>query len=411
MSARALSLALLVAATAPARAAGPGAALEVRVQADRAEVSLHEQVLLRVEVTHPLWARPRWEAPVFEGFWAERLSSLGGPLEARGGGEPVRTTTFRRALFPTRTGELAIDPSVLHYRDPDDIEHTLELPATRIRVVALPDHARPEGFQGVVGQLRVETRASAEVLELGESLPVQIEVYGSANTWDVATPDLEAALGEKFEVFPDPPRLRLGEQGDKLTARRTFGFEVVPGETGRHHLPVVAVPYFDPDARRYRVARSEPVAFRVLARGALARLEPWESPSRTPSPMRSPWLSIGLVMALVGALCAWSLTRWWRRTPHTWKGPTPPPPHTLFESACAAVGTDRFPGLLAQAVKARIHVRHHLDALALSSEEIAERIDDRQALELLRALDRTRFGRRDSNPHELLASARRYLDL
>ncbi len=402
-----LALVAAVALAQPAR----GAELEARVQIAKAEVMLHEQVLLRVEVTHPLWARPRWEPPVFEGFWSERLSSVGGPLEKPDGSEAVRSTTFRRALFPTRAGRLTIGPSLLRYRDRADQEKTLELPGTELRVLPLPERARPETFHSIVGQLQVETVLSSEVLELGESLSLSVEVFGAANTWDVPPPDLEAALGDKVEVFPNPARTLVGEHGDELTARRSFGFELVPRETGRHQLPQLTINYFDPQTRSYQVARSPAVEFRVLARGALGRRAPWRSAAAASAPARGPWLAIALIVGGVGALCAWGLTRWWQRMPRTWQGPTPPPPRALFEGACAAFGTERFPDLLAQAVKARIHVRHQLDARPLSSEEIAGRIDDEQAVALLRDLDRARFGRSQHDSQSLLDSARRYLEI
>ncbi len=402
-----LALVAAVALAQPAR----GAELEARVQIDKAEVMLHEQVLLRVEVTHPLWARPRWEPPVFEGFWSERLSSVGGPLEKPDGSEAVRSTTFRRALFPTRAGRLTIGPSLLRYRDRAQHEKTVELPGTELRVLPLPERARPEAFQSIVGQLQVETGLSSEVLELGQSLSLSVEVYGAANTWDVPPPDLEAILGDKVEVFPNPARTLLGEQGDKLTARRSFSFELVPRETGLHQLPQLTINYFDPRTRSYQVARSLAVEFRVVARGALGPRAPWRSIAATSAPARAPWLAIALVVGGVGTLCAWGLARWWRRMPHTWQGPTPPAPRALFEGACAAFGTERFPNLLAQAVKARIHVRHQLDVRSLSSAEIAGRIDDEQALELLRNLDRARFGRSERDTQALLDSARKYLEL
>ena len=402
-----LALVALVALAQPAR----GAELEARVQIGKAEVTLHEQVLLHVEVTHPLWARPRWEPPVFEGFWSERLSSVGGPLEKPDGSETFRRTTFRRALFPTRAGRLTIGPSLLRYRDRADHEQTIELPGTELRVLPLPQRARPDAFQSVVGQLQVDAVLSREVLELGQSLSLSVEVYGAANTWDVPPPDLEAALGQKVEVFPNPARTLVGEQGGKLTARRSFGFELVPRETGRHQLPPLTIHYFDPQTRSYRIARSQAVSFRVVARGALGRRAPWQPAAAASTPARGPWLAIALIVGGVGTLCAWGLARWWRRMPRTWQGPTPPSPRALFEGACAAFGSERFPDLLTQAVKARIHVRHQLDARPLSSEEIAGRIDDEQAVELLRDLDRARFGRSQRDTQALLDSARRYLGI
>jgi hypothetical protein len=404
----ALALALLL--SGRVLAAEPTGTLEVRVLIDEAEVVLHEQVLLRIEVTHPLWAQPRWHPPIFEGMWSERLSSLGGPLHRRAGGETLRNTTFRRALLPTRAGTLEIGPSTLHYHDEEGQARTQEVSGTQIHVVALPKDGRPEGFRDIVGQLRIESRLSTDVLELGDSLMLSIEAYGTANVWNLEPSDLEPTRGERFEVFSKRPRLILGEQGSKLTARRSFSFDLVPRATGNYTVPALALSYFDPVTRRYREARSDPLAFRVAAP---AKPRPRRSPSAAQAaPSRSlPWIPVTLLLLVVLAACGWGLARWWQRSPRTWRGPTPPPPRTLFENARKAIGSESFPALLAQAIKARIHVRHHLDVLALSSEEIAQRIDDGEALELLRTLDQARFGKREADPQELLASARRYLGL
>ncbi len=108
-----LALVAAVALAQPAR----GAELEARVQISKAEVMLHEQVLLRVEVTHPLWARPRWEPPVFEGFWSERLSSVGGPLEKPDGSEAFeRLAALKREVVrhEQRMAELERERLVIH---------------------------------------------------------------------------------------------------------------------------------------------------------------------------------------------------------------------------------------------------------------------------------------------------------
>ena len=97
-----------------ARAAAGGAPrFSVELELDRSEALLHEQVLLLMKITHPLSSRPRWEAPLFEGFWVERLNTEGGPLFDGADGQPARTTTFRRALLPSRVGDLEVRESVV----------------------------------------------------------------------------------------------------------------------------------------------------------------------------------------------------------------------------------------------------------------------------------------------------------
>ena len=92
-------------------------------------------------------------------------------------------------------------------------------------------------------------------------------------------------------------------------------------------------------------------------------------------------------------------------------GPPPASPRLAFEKACAAIGTPEFPPLLTDAIKVGVHAHHHFDAGPLTTEEIAERVRDPEAIELLRRLDRMRFSRGLENAETLLASVRRYLDL
>ena len=89
----------------------------VELELDRSEALLHEQVLLLMKITHPLSSRPRWEAPLFEGFWVERLNTEGGPLFDGADGQPARTTTFRRALLPSRVGDLEVRESIVVWED------------------------------------------------------------------------------------------------------------------------------------------------------------------------------------------------------------------------------------------------------------------------------------------------------
>ena len=82
-----------------------------------------------------------------------------------------------------------------------------------------------------------------------------------------------------------------------------------------------------------------------------------------------------------------------------------------MERAQQVAGREGFFSALVLAVKAGIHARHHLDPLPLSTAEIAARIEDAEAIELLRMLDRTRFAREAPDPDPLLERVRAYLGL
>jgi hypothetical protein len=88
-----------------------------------------------------------------------------------------------------------------------------------------------------------------------------------------------------------------------------------------------------------------------------------------------------------------------------------PSPRLAYDAARAALGSSDFHALLARAVRAGVGARHHFDALALTAGEIAARGAEREAVELLEALDRARFARRSADDPALLERTRAYLKL
>jgi hypothetical protein len=139
---------------------------------------------------------------------------------------------------------------------------------------------------------------------------------------------------------------------------------------------------------------------------------PWESapPPRPESPLPL-WALALAVLAVLGGSFLY-LARWRRAQLARLLGPAPPTPRAAFEAARAATDRGERARLLARALRAGIHARHHFDALPLTTAEIAVRIDDRDALELLAALDRARFTGRDGGDDDALVErVRAYLRL
>jgi hypothetical protein len=381
------------------------------VRLEPAHAVLHQQVLLQVRVAHPVWARPSWEPPAFEGFWAERLASVGGPLEHDASGDAIRTTVYRRALFPTRTGTLEIPASRIRYRDSEQRIHQLEVAGARVRVAPLPVSGRPGAIAELVGQPQVQTYLSQTEIGEGRSLRLVVDYFGSANVWDAPLPALERALGAGVEVFAEPPRLTFGEKEGRLTARRTFRYDLVPRRRGDFEIPSFELAYFDPRARAYRLERSEPIPFRVVhrPRGAAGTPRAGSRPERPP--LQLPWIPLAAAFLIIALVVSLSLLHWWREASAPRTASSLPSPRIAFERACDALGSDAFPALLADAVKAGIHVRYGFDARPLTTQEIASRVDDREALELLGRLDQARFAHSADLPEALVSRVRGYLRL
>jgi len=377
----------------------------VRVKLDRESVFVHEQVVMSLEILHPSDARASWEPPPFDGFWAERLGTRALPDDPSG----LHRTEFRRALFPTRTGALAIAPSKLTLIGDGGAEEEMAVPGASVRVVPLPADV-PPGL--LVGRVELHVQPGDDRVRLGKSLGVTVELAGEANVWDAAAPELEARLGGGIEVFAEAPRLSIGENGGRATTRRTFRYALVPASVGRVRMDPLELTYFDPSTRKIATAKSESLVFDVFEGSAG---EEARSPFKKRAPLSSedPWPLWPILLGLAAALAASGFVLWrWRRAELArLLAPTLPSPRAAFDVARAARGSAEFHSLLARAVRAGVGARHHYDALALTPAELAARGAEREAVELLEALDRARFARRAADEESLLERARAYLKL
>jgi hypothetical protein len=380
--------------------------IEVRVALDRAQVFVHEQAVLSVIVRHPMDARASWEPPPFDGFWAERLATRGLPRDENG----LPRTEFRRALFPTRAGDLEIAASKLLLVGEGGAESEIPVPGAGLRVAPLPEGVPPDAL---VGQLEVRVVAGDDRLRLGKALSLTVELAGEGNVWDAKPPALETLVGPDVEVFPEAPLVSIGESAGRATTRRTFRYALVPTRAGALRVEPLRFPYFDPKRGALASAESAPVLFTVFAGSGDAeeRGAPWENRPEPRAPERLPlgWLALAFASALGGSLLY--LARWRRAQAALGLPGNPPSPRRAFDAALEARDTGECLPLLASAVRAGISVRHGFDARALTSAEIAARNPDPEALELLLALDRARFAGRGQADDALVARVRAYLKL
>ena len=248
--AAAVSIAAVLALAGAARA-GDAEPISVRVSLDRDSVRVHEQVLLSVEVTHPVDARATWEPPPLDGFWVERLGMRALPDAPNG----LHRTEFRRALFPTRPGLLEIGTSKLVIDALDGgRDRDLPVPGTSIRVEPLPDGVPPDVL---VGQLELHARrrrpgAARQVRHADHRASPARPTCGTRRP-----PDVETLVGPDVEVFPEPAKLSIGENAGRATTRRQFRYALVPARAGRLAIPSLEIPYFDPARGAVVTAKSE----------------------------------------------------------------------------------------------------------------------------------------------------------
>lgn len=180
-------------------------------------------------------------------------------------------------LGPAEVKLEALMPAAGAQRDPfggfSTVRRTLTVKSNTvpIKVKPLPDEGKPDDFTGAVGAFQVvartDTTASGPIpVQLGEPIGFEVYVVGTGNFDAVNAPSLEKPDGLRAYK----PKLSLenrglgSEQGQKGFTQILFTQKPGPVSV------VFTMPYFDPVAGKYAVAKSQPIEFMVTGSEAAA---------------------------------------------------------------------------------------------------------------------------------------------
>ncbi len=224
------------------------------------------------------------EQPGTAGFWAEDLPDpAGGVEQVVRNGVPYASSVIRRvALFPTSAGPKTVDPLSLEaqvrvqrrsrgfFDDPffgGSRTRAIVLLSDSVELEVRPLPAgEPPSFTGVVGQLEVVTSFDRTDVNTNDALTFRLEVTGTGNIRTLAAPEL--GFPSDFEVYPPDVTERVEPFGDGVRGRKVFEYVVVPRAPGEVSIPPVELAYFNIQTNSYAVARSAPIAVRIVGDAA-----------------------------------------------------------------------------------------------------------------------------------------------
>lgn len=211
-----------------------------------------------------------WDAP---GFWREELdvASRPTPRTTELFGEAYRAIVLKRvALFPTRTGDLQVDPLRIEAearpgqrdaRSPGGYERvTLSSEVLSVRARPLPADA-PAAFDGAVGAFSLDSVIRADSVEVGDAVELTVRIHGTGNVATISPPVIEAP--QDFDVYDPSVDTEIDRGGSVVRGTKTFTYTLVPRSNGRFTLSPIVFAYFDPQAEEYRTLRSETSMLRV----------------------------------------------------------------------------------------------------------------------------------------------------
>jgi hypothetical protein len=242
----------------------------LHVVADRPKVFYGEQVT----VTWLLYTRSdvlKFEPkpPRLDGVWAETLYEPQKYLtyheEVVGGREYAVAVISRKALFPTRAGEITIPPYAADVATLyTSFASPLHLASNKLvlQVDPLPPGA-PAGFDpAYVGSFAVETSIDRDSVPAGDSLSLLLTVRGTGPIRRARIPSLTL---EGFNVVaPREFDERVDTDTDKVKGERKYKYLLTPTKGGKLEVGPVEIAYFDPTAKKYEIARAEPILVNVI---------------------------------------------------------------------------------------------------------------------------------------------------
>lgn len=219
--------------------------------------------------------------PDFEGFIFDKM---GDEREYKKsiGGKDYRVVEIRKALFPTRAGQITIgetkltaevvvptrgrsrsSPFFSDFFDVGGQRKTRHVRAEPIEmgVREVPLAGRPQDFSGLVGDVSLVTKIEKDQLAVGDSSTLNITISGNANLRNVDLPRMAGI--QNFKTYDDRPVYTQKISGNQIIGIKTFKRALVPIQPGEYRIPPVSISYFDPESGNYSVAKDKWVTLAV----------------------------------------------------------------------------------------------------------------------------------------------------
>jgi hypothetical protein len=255
---------------APSEVASSPAPAFIRVIPDKTRAFVGEQVtvawyLYVAEVPNRFG---QTSEPHTDGFWSEEIPSTN-PQGRLAFGEPQSVAgrsynvalLFKKALFPLAPGKLSITPMEAEIAQGDFFGpmqvHRLKTEPLAIEAQALPSQGQPPHFDPAnVGRYQISASVDRAAVSVGDAVTLKVAVKGTGNVRNVQPPALPLLVGWKSYE----PKTDVALDGaETITGTKTVEWLLRPERGGKTTIPALVLESFDPAAKRYQTARSQPI--------------------------------------------------------------------------------------------------------------------------------------------------------
>ena len=200
-------------------------------------------------------------------------------------GKSFRTIRVHEVLIPKTAGHFSVEPATLTFNMPTTTPsgsqftsgsgargwalpfashgscRKVVIPSNPLSfsISPLPAEGRPANFAGAVGRFSIGAEATPLNVNMGDPITLSVTVTGAPYAGLLTLPPLhkQPAFTNDFKVAADVATAKtVGRDRAFTQILRALRAEV-------KEIPAVELPYFDPDSRVYRVARSQPIPLQV----------------------------------------------------------------------------------------------------------------------------------------------------
>lgn len=216
---------------------------------------------------------------VTEGFWQEDLNEH---HSARAENVLLEGVRYRRAvlrkhaLFPTRKGDLKLQPykiqaNVRYARSGNsnyfggfrNSTRNIDLESEELTIFVQDLPPAPGGlFINAVGRLNVERSLSSNRINLGESVEILTEISGSGNIALVSRPDY--TFPSAFDVYQPQESIDLDKRNGRISGKKTFRDVIIARKVGRYELPETRIAMYNDNSHRYETVTLPPLSMEVV---------------------------------------------------------------------------------------------------------------------------------------------------
>lgn len=215
------------------------------------------------------------EVPSFKGFWSEEIykpTNLKLQEVVKNGERYHMAIIEKRAIFPTKSGTITIDPmvAVVGVREkrrndfsifgPPSKNHTISTNAITLNVQPLPKNNSGK-MTPVIGAWNISSSVNTKSVKENEAITYTIKINGTGNVKAVDIEPIE--FPGELEVFDPEVTLNKTSQGGKIVGDKTIEYVLIPRYSGEIVLPEITFTFFNSMTEKWVTQKTKPISLQV----------------------------------------------------------------------------------------------------------------------------------------------------